>query len=407
MQDKVMGQIPRRSSHRWVFAAPLGTAVVLILVLVFAAFGLGLAAFAPRVALAAPSASQVTVDVVIDAAGTCTVHEKRTMQVSGDDSWVTWSYDAFPEEASVTVEEVALSGDFAGSSLRCESVTLQGDWRARGVPAGSSTGTSSGASTDDSANASAGASPASITACYGIDYKNRDICLFLGGVEGQVTVDLTYQLQSALSLYKDVADLTFPIVSSQWEADAEDVRAIVHLPVPEGLIVAAGEDVYAWGHGPEDGTVVIGADGSVTCYAQEVSAGQGDEVHLCFPCEWLTALPKADQSRIGGSYHLASAISGEEAWADESHHRQIIALALFLTAVFVSLIVLVVAVLLQRKEADRFVLKRNLTVLSAVHFAVLLLFGLVVQNLCIVAIAAAVSLIVLLLAYAQRRPHGC
>ena len=65
------------------------------------------------------------------------------------------------------------------------------------------------------------------------------------------------------------------------------------------------------------------------------------------------------------------------------------------------------ALLMSRKWKDKPALKRNLVVLSAVHFAVLLLFGLLTKNLCIVAIAAAVSLMILLLAYAQRRPHGC
>ncbi|MGN0046465.1 MAG: DUF2207 domain-containing protein [Eggerthellaceae bacterium] len=369
MQDKVMGQIPRRSFLRWVFAA----CAAVFLALAFAGL-------APHIALAVPEASQVAIDVTVNAAGKVTVHEQRTMQVSPKDIGMSWEYGSFGADASVSVREVTLTGDFDGSPVSCSPVTLQGEEGTQETPDG---------------------------ACYGIDYKNKLICLFFGDVKGRVTVDLTYDVQSALSLYKDVAELCFPVISLRDGAEARDVRAFVQLPSPTGLVTVAGEDVYAWGHGPKDGSVLVGSDGSVTCYAQKVSAGQADELRICFPLTWLTDLSEADKARISGSYHLASAISDEEAWVDTAHHRQLIALALFVLAALASLIALASALLMSRKWKDKPALKRNLVVLSAVHFAVLLLFGLLTKNLCIVAIAAVVSLMILLLAYAQRRPHGC
>lgn len=265
--------------------------------------------------------SQVEVEATIEENGNFTVAESRQFAGMGKNGSASWSLSYLPEDASTVVRHVSLvKEDGAEIDVR------------------------SSVSASSAKKLSASGEPS-----YVLSTSKRNIRVYFGDATGDVRVKLTYLVTDAVSLYKDVAELNFNYVAPAWDVDSCNVEAHVNLPVPDDAQAVAGDTVYAWGHGPADGTVLIGSTGTITAQTDKVAAGQFAQLRIEFPVEWLTKLSESDLKRQDDSYHLTYAINQEKGWVDRTHYRHLIDLALLAIAAVSALVALLAGYLVYRK----------------------------------------------------------
>jgi uncharacterized membrane protein len=147
--------------------------------------------------------------------------------------------------------------------------------------------------------------------------------------------------------WEDTGELYWKFVSDGWQVESQNVTCSIHLPVPSGTTVTPGSNVRAWGHGPLDAYVDVGATGTVTYSVPGVGTSEYAEARIVFPQEWLSQEAVTQQKR------LDTVLSEEQQWADEANAQRerarlmgYVALAVFVTAGVASV---VVAVLRRRK----------------------------------------------------------
>lgn len=133
---------------------------------------------------------------------------------------------------------------------------------------------------------------------------------------GGIVVELEYVVRDAVAAYEDVAELSWRFVSESWPADSQNVALNVVLPVPADAAALPGSNVFAWGHGPADGSLLVKADGSVVYSDALVPAGQYLDARVLFPVDWLANASPSVLRAHQGEVLLESAQEAEEAWAD-------------------------------------------------------------------------------------------
>ena len=139
---------------------------------------------------------------------------------------------------------------------------------------------------------------------------------------GSYMVELDYLVSGCVTVYRDVGELSWRYVQSEWPADTADVTLRIALPVPAGAEVAPNSTVRAWGHGPAEGTFEIGEDGSVAYRVSLVPAGHYAEAHVLFPAYWAVNL-SADSPQRRSEARRAAAIADEDGWCDQSARASI------------------------------------------------------------------------------------
>lgn len=132
-----------------------------------------------------------------------------------------------------------------------------------------------------------------------------------------VTFQMSYELPSLATRWADVGELYWQYVPADPGSEGEwtSVRAAVHLPVPDGEAVIAGQNVRAWAHGPLDGEVSIDGD-KVTFFSPGVGAAERLEARVTFPEGWLGNAPQVDEA------HLDSVLAEEGRWAKDANARR-------------------------------------------------------------------------------------
>lgn len=94
--------------------------------------------------------------------------------------------------------------------------------------------------------------------------------------DDKVRVEYSYKILSAITNYKDTAELNFKIIGNGWDTDIDYAKATVLFPgkVP---------DLKAWAHGPLNGqTKVLPKQGKIIMTASNVPGDVGIEVHSIF-----------------------------------------------------------------------------------------------------------------------------
>ena len=115
--------------------------------------------------------------------------------------------------------------------------------------------------------------------------------------------------------YQDTSELYWKFVSDGWDVESKKVTCLVHLPVPAGTSVKAGENVRAWGHGPLDANVGFMEYG-VKYNVPGVGTEEFAEARIAFPSEWLSDATPVAQN------HLDTILGEEQKWADEANAKR-------------------------------------------------------------------------------------
>lgn len=147
-------------------------------------------------------------------------------------------------------------------------------------------------------------------------FLDGDVLGGLGLAGETLVVELEYVVEDGVSAYEDVAELNWTFVSGSWGLDSRNVEVGVALPVPAGASAQPGANVFAWGHGPEAGSLSLKADGSVVYADDEVRAGCYLEARVLFPVGWLSNAEASVLNAHQGELLLESAQAEEEMWND-------------------------------------------------------------------------------------------
>ncbi len=258
-------------------------------VLLLAAACLCICAF-PRPALAKTYTSPqtaITADAQSD--GSLRVVERRTFQFDGSFTRVWWEIKNDFTVNDVQIGEVDENGEVQFRTL--PEAAFDTDWREQGGPGGF---------------------------CWSHDKGWNSLYVFFQESDTTAVISIDYTVKDAVTAYKDCADLYWTIVGDGWNVDSDNVTCTITMPVPAGVHPVPSSTVYAWGHGPENGTLAFNESATAVTYnIESVRAGTYNDARVVFPRSWLTSI-KADQLKAhGNDSNLEHIISGEKEWADE------------------------------------------------------------------------------------------
>ncbi|WP_165248727.1 DUF2207 domain-containing protein [Adlercreutzia sp. ZJ141] len=159
-----------------------------------------------------------------------------------------------------------------------------------------------------------------------------------------LVVELDYTIVNGVAAYKDVGEVYWKYVSDKWNVASEQVTMTLTLPVPQGVSAVAGDNVHAWGHGPQSGTFGVNDDGTITYSADRVEAGQFAEARVTFPVGWLYDVSDEARAETGETMRLATALNEEDGWADQNSMRRLAELNRAAVSAIVCVIALFAAV---------------------------------------------------------------
>lgn len=281
--------------------------------------------------------STVKIEANANTDGSLHVVEQRVFDLSGELGALVWELDGLPEGASLEVAGVRMAPVDASGAVTGEWVTLPETSFAlgwRGAAADSPTGNAGNAGGSDAGNAgAAGGSDASATGATGaagttvtgvgpgrdtfaIDTPNNALYVFSAWADTRAIIEIDYTLVAGIQVYEDMAQINWRYVTEAWGIDAANVSLSIALPLPSGVAAVSGDNVLAWGHGPAEGELKVGADGVVSYVVPLVEAGRYAEARVLFPVSWLTNLSEqAKSARIVENIRDA-AIAEESGWTD-------------------------------------------------------------------------------------------
>ncbi|WP_296008683.1 DUF2207 domain-containing protein [uncultured Adlercreutzia sp.] len=282
---------------------------------------------APRVAFAADYAcSEVDLTAQVQTDGAVAITDQRIFEVTaqgGGRETLKWLYDGFIDGAEVTIERVRMAPVDADGALTAEwtelvETTFNLSWRS-------------------------GAGPAHDAWAY--DKFQHSLYAFVGNLPDRVVFEVTYRVTGAIEAFDDAADFQWLYVPQDYAVALEDVRAEVILPVAADDTVRPMENVYAWGHGPADGTVDIRPDGTIIFDDPQVEPSMYAKARVMFPVEWLTNLSEAARLANQGTLQYYWTSEYEAGWVDTDTSREVIRLGLVMGLLGLAAVLLVASLL--------------------------------------------------------------
>lgn len=285
-------------------AAARNMCLRLCALLAFAAVLCGVLACPAEARAADYQCSQVDLTAVVETDGSVTVTDQRTFEFPGDGEareTLKWLYAGFPEDATVKVKRVRLArvddaGNVVDEWTKLKSTTFQIPWRGGGRPEADG---------------------------WAFDRFQDTLYAFVQDLPEKAVVEVTYKVSHAVEAFDDAADFQWLYAPLDYAVDLHQVTAKVILPVAADAVVEPNENVLAWGHGPEDGSVEISQDGSITFTDPTVASSAYAEARVMFPVGWLTNLSDEDRLKNQGSLQYQWTAQYEEGWVDRDAHRVI------------------------------------------------------------------------------------
>lgn len=262
----------------------------------------------------------ITADAQSD--GSLHVVEQRTFVLHGNVDCIRWNMRSGSFEIeSVQMGVVDENGDVQLADA--SQSTFDFKWREKGGPG---------------------------TPSYAVDTGRSDFYFYVYGHDEQVVMQMDYTVKAGVTAYKDCSDLYWQYIGSDWNVPTSNVSCTISLPVPGGVTPVPGDTVYAWGHGPANGTLAFNdAATTVTYHADYVPAHEAETARVLFPRTWLTSI-SADDLKAHGSVTFKDQILKSEAeWADGGSYQYGYWLA-FSIAIAVVAILFVVAALIALKR---------------------------------------------------------
>ena len=237
---------------------------------------------APVTALAVDyTMGPVTIDAVLAADGTLTVTEDRTFNFDGHANGVYWKIPKGTYEGREIAPVVESCGVAEDGQYERFSDSLSGDDHT-----------------------------------YELTEYSRytQVKLYNQADDEPVTFRVVYKLPQLATAWADTGELYWKFVSDGWDEPTDNVTCTIHLPVPSGQTVKAGDNVRAWGHGTLDGNVSF--DGSdVVFTVPRVGTADYAEARVTFPMSWLTSARSSEN-------RLDAILAEEQQWADEANARR-------------------------------------------------------------------------------------
>ncbi|MBO4365808.1 MAG: DUF2207 domain-containing protein [Eggerthellaceae bacterium] len=235
---------------------------------------------APTAALAnSYTVEKVDIDATVSTDGSVAVHETREFAFDGSFNGVFW---------------IVPTGEYDGRTIETQIIEA-GEIR-DGAPV----------AFEQSDSAESGTyqlipqEDAIVVKLYA-PHADEDVCFYISYIDANL-----------VAKWEDTAELYWKFVPEGWECASNDVTCTVHLPVPEGVAVAAGENVRAWGHGPLSGHVGFSGD-DIVYTVPRVPSGEFAEMRIAFPTEWVVQAQQLTGSR------LDTILAEEQQWADEAN----------------------------------------------------------------------------------------
>ena len=280
------------------------------------------------------------IDAQVQTDASVHIVDHRLLTISSADQTVSYhqTYPHLADNQTLSINDVRIASANDDGTVESEwtwlsPVEFNRSWT-NGVPA-------------DEANALAQ------QAAYTYDEETGTIKIFFKAPDhAQVMLEIDYTVVNGAQIYKDAADVTFKYVD---ESAGEDVRNVIYslsLPVPEGEQATPRSNVYAWGHGPANGSVV-NAGATITFSTELVKAGQYAEAHVMFPRAWLSNAVDISSYLFRDESHASWTIGAESNWRDTWRNAAMnddrISVVLCVLCVFVLIGALAVLVVFRRE----------------------------------------------------------
>lgn len=244
----------------------------------------------PTAALARDlSIDRVNIDATVQKDGTMHVVETRTFYFKGSFNGVYWNLPVGSNKYNGQNVEITIT-----------SVTVQDSTGTRQIYSKGSTET--GANSDE----------------YYVPTKSSDMLnlkIYSAHDDESARITIEYDITNVVTSWTDTAELYWKFVSDGWDSESRNVTATIHLPVPSGQSVVAGDTVRAWGHGPLDASLEITKDG-VVYQVPGVGTDEFAEARITFPTSWVPGLTPIQQNK------MSSILSEEQTWADQANQKR-------------------------------------------------------------------------------------
>lgn len=228
------------------------------------------------------SITAVSIDAGVDTQGNLLVLEKRTFSFEGDFNGVYWDIPSGVYEGKTITPQISQVGLVENDQMLPFTATPSGE-----------------------------------NSTYQLSQKDNavEVKLYSKQSDTEATFYISYVLPQLATRWQDTAELYWKFVSDGWDVESQNVSCTIHLPVPTGQTVTAGQNVSAWGHGPLDATVSF-VDGAVRFQVPGVGTSEYAEARIVFPANWLTEATTTPQDK------LESIKNEEAAWAQKANETR-------------------------------------------------------------------------------------
>ena len=286
---------------------------------VFAAIGVAILLLAalccvPACAWAAQvpyTIDRLATDLYVETDSSVHVVERQTLTFDQPSTGLVWYLHEADERESVKIESVRAAKLDADGALEGEWMTMQ---LVDSDPA------RQGRCPGDAAESSLRGPETRPWYSYSI--SDGMLRCFFPADGGTYLVETDYIVTNRVRVFKDVGELYWRYANSDLPVDARDASLLIALPVPAESVIEPNVTVRAWGHGPSDGTFVIGEDGSVVYHVDLVKAGHYAEAHILFPAHWIANIaPNSPRYRYES--RRLEAVDEEADWLDSSARASI------------------------------------------------------------------------------------
>lgn len=215
----------------------------------------------------------VAIKANLDAKGGMDVTEKRAFDFSGDYSFVYWEFPVDSGQA-FKVDKVSVAENEGGATI-LDRQDVDG--------------------VDGSYTLSTEGDVYRLTA-----YKKAS--------DEKLTYTITYHYDGVIGRYADTAELYWQFIGKGWGVPTNKASIVIYPPS-----TLAKKDVLAWAHGPLNGNVSIGEDGSVKLAVDNLPASTFVEARALYPPTVFATAAASDANR------KQAVIAEETAWANKAN----------------------------------------------------------------------------------------